>query len=179
MAPVSLTGQMIVMQQSPDLRVTDRHTTSSATQDLWFMGTLGVWSRLEQRAREHSNSFPWKDVILGYAPDDQDNSPHHLVHEQILCGKEETVVGRFHNNVAHTMISVLRCSKQDLDIQWGDYSAAIAPAGVTCIPDSAIMRRDGTLLSTGEMKTPWKHEIECVMLDESDPHEFRRHLGGF
>ncbi|QKX63405.1 uncharacterized protein TRUGW13939_10575 [Talaromyces rugulosus] len=86
MAPSNLTGKKLIQQGLPDLLLSDSSTTSNSTHRIDFMATLGFWSRFERDARRNFLQARWNNTVLDYDPDDRDNGPNHVNHEQLLCG---------------------------------------------------------------------------------------------
>ncbi|KZF26200.1 hypothetical protein L228DRAFT_242633 [Xylona heveae TC161] len=165
-----LRAQDFISSRLPDLLTGSSQTTSLSTHDLEFKATLVHWTAFENEVRSTFRSTPWSAEILGYAAQNRQSS---LDREQIICGDESSIVGRFNQHVGQVMGSVFRTL--DISLWFGDYRASpdVSMGGDT--PDIVVMDGDGLLKLVGEAKTPWRHNIASTMLQPQE--RLRRYLG--
>jgi hypothetical protein len=107
----------------------------------------------------------------------QNPSNAHLSWEQVFCGDEHGVQGRFQERVGQVMTGVF--TDQGMDLSFGDFKASIPPGPTSTVPDIACMEgTTGDLRFIGEMKTPWVagHDLVAIM---TDPDSLRNALGQF
>lgn len=164
MVPRLLTGKEVIQQPLPDLRYHDEkfRTSSKSTHKLWFLATLSEWN-IEQKARHYSKSIDWQDDILGYE----------LGEEQIECGDEHSVVGRFNQNLCHNSTPSLHKYVQT-DVRFGDFKCAVSDASFKKVPDVVLVTKEHQLRLVGEAKTPWMHDIKQAQEKNAT---FRNYIG--
>lgn len=172
----------------PALVVGEYKTKSTAIQNSQFKRTLGYWSGFEAEVRKLVKKQEWPEEELVHYPDshrgdaeyyeDEDDTESTFEDEIYACGDEQSVVGRFANNVGHVMGHVYTALGKPLrfsDWKGSPNSAAITQSQSMKIPDFAIWDpRSGqsTLLVIGEAKTPWKHSIKAAMTTEAKTRQY-------
>ncbi|KAE8349735.1 hypothetical protein BDV28DRAFT_151607 [Aspergillus coremiiformis] len=164
MASTLLTDKNVLRQPLPDLLVPLKkyRTRSSALHNLWYLQELSQWD-IEREARLYSKSVDWEDKNLWQA----------MEKERLYCGDEHSVVGRFNQNLCHSILGVLR-KYVEPDICFGDYKCALSDAGFIKVPDVVLITGKHDLLVVGEAKTPWMHDIDHA---QSNNVLFRQYLG--
>ena len=128
--PKNITSQQIVRERLPDLRVGHRHTTSSAFRDIRFVGNLRQWDSFETDVWQVNSAYPWRSHqrVVSHAMQNPSNA--HLSWEQVFCGDEYGVQGRFQERVGQVMTGVF--TDQGMDLSFGDIKASIPRAYIDC-----------------------------------------------
>jgi hypothetical protein len=87
--------RQLIEDRLPDPIPGPSMTTTNALHDLHFCATLGLWDSFEMNVRDTSSSIVLPDNVLSCAPLPAHLSPFHLSNEQVFCGNEISVQGRF------------------------------------------------------------------------------------
>ncbi|PYI04666.1 hypothetical protein BO78DRAFT_347226 [Aspergillus sclerotiicarbonarius CBS 121057] len=164
MACTPLTDKSLLRQPLPDLRIPPNkyRTRSSALHDLWYLQELSQWD-IEREARLYCKSVDWEDKNLLQA----------MEKERLYCGDEHSVVGRFNQNLCHSILGILQ-KYVEPGICFGDWKCASSDAGFGKVPDVVLITGQHDLLVVGEAKTPWMHDIDHA---QSNNVLFRQYLG--
>lgn len=170
----------ILAQRLPDILVhQNNRTESDALHGIRFKGELGHWQSFQQEVEQFLKTCKFPGQILSYRPEPFSNI--HLVNEQVRCGDELSVSGRFTQNALHPVAAI--SSLMALNIVFGDFkicseahraqnktgafknpeepSSDPSKKKNAKIPDYvAVHKADSRLRFLGEAKTPWKHDLE-------------------
>ena len=121
------------------------------------------WGTFEQEVRETFRRMVtqpgFQNEIMVF------NQPDRYTNEQVMCGNEIGVVGRFQRHIGRVMTMVLqnmRSAVGNKSLRFGDWRN---PGGPSFYPDLSIYNDIGEhfpahLLVVGEAKTPWTMDLE-------------------
>ena len=171
-----ITAYGLVRMALPEPREGHDRTIRPSTHNIRYWNTLVHWSEFEYEVREAlKQQQQWTTEVLDHVPVQNNNSsvsPNHLVFEQVCCGDEATLMGRFQARVGQPISAI--CQSLGLDLRFADFKTGnIDISGK--IPDFIGVSRDGTIGFVGEGKTYWAHNIQTEM-NRGD--SYFRHLIG-
>lgn len=106
--PLNLTTRNLTEQGLPTLLYGPQKATSRSLHPEEFRACLGEWTLFERDVRRSFLSQQWRADVLAYYPDPQERHPHDVYHEQVYCGDEFSIVGRFGQNVGQVMSAVFQ-----------------------------------------------------------------------
>ncbi|KAN0079725.1 hypothetical protein V8E54_004939 [Elaphomyces granulatus] len=138
--PKKITSQQIVRERLPDLRVGHRHTTSKAFRKIRFLGNLRHWDSFERDVWQVNSAHPWGSHQKAVSHAMQNPSNAHLSWEQVFCGDEHGVQGRFQERVGQVMTGVF--TDQGMDLSFGDFKASIPRAYIDSGHDLVAIMTD-------------------------------------
>lgn len=167
----SKTAKQIIEARIDDFIEGPSATSSNAIHDLHVRTTLGRWWNFEKEVRERVkggralNNRPLHFAPRGFL------SEFHTSREQLFCGDEGFIQGRFNDNVSHVMTSVYR--SEGVNCRFGD-AKACTNKDLGGVPDIVCMAEDGEARIVGDLKAPWAHDLELAM---ANPEKRRTWLG--
>ncbi|KKA22421.1 hypothetical protein T310_3500 [Rasamsonia emersonii CBS 393.64] len=113
--PICLTVDDLIQQLLPDLKEKPGGKTGPSLKEVWLKAGRKHWSEFEVEARKSFLEVKGNaNVVLAYAPRSPAQVPLHLYNEQLLCGDESTVCGRFGQNIGHVMTALCTVTGQGL-----------------------------------------------------------------
>lgn len=173
----SIKAPTVLRQQCPDLLLTNNHTTTNAIHRKDFVGILANWTGYKTAVLGAVKSAKLRQskFDVDYKPAGVPG-PANLKNEQIYCGDETGVQGRWEANIGAAVSGVFKACHDHM--AYGDYKASAGTLGLQGkVPDLVLLdTTTSELLLSGEVKTPWvpAHSLSEGLRDED---RLRRLLG--
>ncbi|KAL3455737.1 hypothetical protein BJX64DRAFT_294780 [Aspergillus heterothallicus] len=151
---IAMRAREVVKQPHPAITRGPRTTSTAAFNDYNFVANLQAWDTFEVEVLKRYDSTEWNKykTTLSYRGATR-GTPSSLVQDQVVCGNETGVQGRFQAHLGEPMSAV--CDASGLDLVFGDYAATVDQLAGEKIRDMAIIRKDGTTRAYGEVKVSW------------------------
>lgn len=138
----------------PNIKWAPNRTETESVAGLRYVGTLSKWKDFEQDVRATFNTHTWSSTELAWK-----NNPAPLDSDNVRCGNETGVVGRFQQHIGQVMTTV--GLHTGMKLYFGDWHSRQP----YLVPDLTIWdESELESLVVGEAKTPWTVHLRDDML---------------
>jgi hypothetical protein len=176
---ISLNAHDALLEPLPDLKVSAKHTISSALHPVDFTGDMRPWLNFPAEVLNTYNTQTWSQQAID-ARFTGLNAASSTTEEHVVVSCETDVQGRFLGRAGQVLGAVFK--DQRLDLTFSSFKGARLPhEGYRKLPDFVVMHPSGEAKVVGEAKVPWvpQHSLsDAISLFDSHAEENFRHLLG-
>lgn len=176
---IAVRPRELLKQPLPDLKISAHRTTHHGLHAISFQGPKGQWHDFEDAALIHHATTTWPTQTLAYRPaNGREPCAESTSREQMACGSEMGVQGRWLARVGQDISAVCRAAGTDILVaDWRACQSHLGVGPAALKPDVVFLANDGNVRVVGEIKFPWidRHRLDAVL---RSPEPVARNLLG-